>query len=144
MRWNCKSSNGSTARSVPSTPNMRPTLGASSGGRIASRICRACGGRRRNGAMPKTWPKRSQARRRALGDKRLYCPKEGVRDPARGGAAGIPREQQVYRSETELALAMLQAAQARGSLTAPWVTGDDAFGKSPEFRDQVAATGFQY
>ncbi len=39
---------------------------------------------------------------------------------------------------------MLQAAQARGDLTAAWVTGDDAFGKSPEFRDQVTATGFPY
>lgn len=84
------------------------------------------------------------ARGRALVDKRLYLPKEWVRDPARCDAAGIPREKQVYRSETELALEMLQAAQARGDLTAAWVTGDDTYGKSPEFRDGVAAAGFQY
>jgi len=83
-------------------------------------------------------------RGRALVDKRLYLPQEWVQDRARCDAAGIPREQQVYRSETALALEMLQAAQARGELTAPWVTGDDAFGKSPELNDAVAAAGFQY
>jgi SRSO17 transposase len=83
-------------------------------------------------------------RGRALVDKRLYLPQAWVDDPARCDAAGIPREQQVYRSETELALAMLQAAQGRGDLTAEWVTGDDAFGKSPECRDGVAALGLQY
>jgi len=83
-------------------------------------------------------------RGRALVDKRLYLPPEWVRDPARCAAAGIPREKQIYRSETELALEMLRAAQARGALTAAWVTGDDAFGKSPEFRDALTAAGFQY
>jgi SRSO17 transposase len=83
-------------------------------------------------------------RGRALVDKRLYLPKEWVQDPARCDAAGIPRAQQVYRSETELALEMLQAARARGSLRAAWVTGDDTYGKSPEFRDGVAAAGFPY
>jgi SRSO17 transposase len=39
---------------------------------------------------------------------------------------------------------MLQQAQVRGFLTATWVTGDDAFGKSPEFRDAVVAAGFRY
>jgi SRSO17 transposase len=83
-------------------------------------------------------------RGRALVDKRLYLPKEWVQDLARCEAAGVPRKKQVYRSETELALEMLQQAQARGHLTAQWVTGDDAFGKSPEFRDAVAAAGFLY
>jgi SRSO17 transposase len=32
----------------------------------------------------------------------------------------------------------------RGHLCAEWVTGDDAFGKSPEFRDGVAAAGLEY
>jgi len=83
-------------------------------------------------------------RGRALVDKRLYLPQGWVKDRARCDAAGIPRKQQVYRAETELALEMLQAAQARGNLVAPWVTGDDAFGKSPEFRDGLTAAGFQY
>src|SRR6266566_3315054 len=59
-------------------------------------------------------------------------------------SSGIPKEQQVYHSEAQLALAMLLQAQARGHLGAEWVTGDDTFGKSPEFRDGVAATGLDY
>lgn len=83
-------------------------------------------------------------RGRALVDKRLYLPKEWTDAPERCEAAGVPKEQQVYRSETQLALQMLQQAQARGHLTAEWVTGDDAFGKSPEFRDGLEAAGFRY
>lgn len=83
-------------------------------------------------------------RGRALVDKRLYLPKAWTDDPERCTAAGVPQEEQVYRSETELALAQLQAAVAHGALTAAWVTGDDAFGKSPGFRDGVAALELKY
>jgi SRSO17 transposase len=83
-------------------------------------------------------------RGRALVDKRLYLPREWTNDPDRCDAAGVPKEQQVYRSETALALEMLLQAQARGHLTAAWVTGDDAFGKSPDFRDALDAAGWRY
>jgi SRSO17 transposase len=83
-------------------------------------------------------------RGRALVDTRLYLPPEWTNDPARCAAAGVPQEEQGYHSETELALGMLQQAQARGHLTAEWVTGDDAFGKSPEFRDGLDAAGLRY
>src|SRR5712691_10297770 len=80
-------------------------------------------------------------RGRALVNKRLYLPPEWTNDPARCEAAGVPKERQVYRSEAQLALEMLQVAQGR--LSAEWVTGDDTFGKSPEFRDGVAAAGLR-
>jgi SRSO17 transposase len=83
-------------------------------------------------------------RGRVLVDKRLYLPREWTDHPGRCDAAGVPREKQVYRSETELALEMLQQAQALGHLAAEWVTGDDTYGKSPEFRDGVAAAGWRY
>jgi SRSO17 transposase len=83
-------------------------------------------------------------RGRALVDKRLSLPREWTNDPARCEAAGVPKEKQVYRSETELALELLQQARERGHLVAEWVTGDDTFGKSPEFRDAVAAAGWRY
>src|SRR5713101_2798045 len=73
-------------------------------------------------------------RGRVLVDKRLYLPREWTDHPARCLAADVPREKQAYRSETELALEMLQQAQALGRLAAEWVTGDDTYGKSPEFR----------
>jgi SRSO17 transposase len=43
-----------------------------------------------------------------------------------------------------LALEMLPAARSRGSLQAAWVTGDDAFGQSPDFRDGLDQAGFRY
>jgi SRSO17 transposase len=83
-------------------------------------------------------------RGRALVDQRLFLPEEWTNDPERCDAAGIPKAERVYRSQTELALVMLQRAKARGRLGAEWVTGDDAFGQSPEFRDAVAAEGWLY
>lgn len=83
-------------------------------------------------------------RGRALVDKRLYLPRVWTDDPARCAKAGVPKEQQIYRSETELALAMLEQAQKCGHLQAEWVTGDDTYGKSPSFRNGVAALGWQY
>src|SRR5262245_59017582 len=83
-------------------------------------------------------------RGRALVDKRLYLPREWTDDPGRCAAAGVPELQRRYRSKTEIALALLQRAQAWGYLRAAWVTGDDAFGQVPAFRDALAATGFGY
>lgn len=83
-------------------------------------------------------------RGRQLVDKRLYLPPEWTDDPARCEAAGVPKAAQTYQSKTDLALAMLRHAQALGRLTARWVTGDDAYGVSPSFREGVAALGLCY
>ena len=84
------------------------------------------------------------ARGRALVDKRLFLPEAWTQDPARCTAAGVPETEQHYRSKTELALLLLQQAKAWGHLEARWVTGDDAFGRAPGFRDGVAAEGWLY
>ena len=81
---------------------------------------------------------------RALVDKRLYLPKSWTSDPQRCAAAGVPEEQQSYRSKTELALEMLERALAAGHLRAGWVAADDAFGMSPSFREGLAALGIRY
>jgi SRSO17 transposase len=81
---------------------------------------------------------------RALVDKRLYLPEAWTNDPARCDAAGIPLEAQRYKSKTELALEMLENAESLGYLESDWVTGDDAYGQSPEFRDSLDEGGFQY
>jgi SRSO17 transposase len=83
-------------------------------------------------------------RGRALVNKRLYLPEGWTQDPARCAAAEVPEAQRQYRAKTDLALEMLREARDRGYLSAPWVTGDDAFGMSPEFRDGLAAEGMQY
>src|SRR5207302_10621699 len=67
-------------------------------------------------------------RGRALVDKRLFLPEAWTTDPERCDAAAIPKAEQLYRSQTELALLMLQHAPARGHLRAEWVTGAAAFG----------------
>jgi len=83
-------------------------------------------------------------RGRALVDKRLYLPREWTDDPMRCAAAGVPEGEREYQSKTQIALALLQRAQAWGQLTAAWVTGDDAYGQAPEFREALAAAGWRY
>ena len=83
-------------------------------------------------------------RGRALVDQRLYLPQEWTSDVARCGAAGVPEARREYRSKTELALEMLEGAQARGYLKAQWVAGDSAFGMSPTLREGVSAHGMYY
>lgn len=83
------------------------------------------------------------SRGRALVDKRLYLPVEWTDDPSRMRDAGVP-EGIGYRAKTQLALDMLRRARELGLLSARWVVGDDAYGMSPEFRDLVAAEGFDY
>ena len=81
---------------------------------------------------------------RALVDKGLYLPESWTSDPERCAAAGVPEEQRSYRSETELALEMLKRTLELGHLWAGWVAGDDAFGMSPSFREDLAALGMRY
>ena len=83
-------------------------------------------------------------RGRALVDKRLYLPEVWISDPVRCATAGVPEAQRRYRAKTDLALEMLRQARARGYLSAEWVAGDDAFGRSPVFRDALTAEGMQY
>ena len=81
---------------------------------------------------------------RALVDKRLYLPQSWTSDPERCAAAGVPEERRSYRSKTELALEMLDRALNLGHLRAGWVAGDDAFGMSPSFRENLAALEMRY
>ena len=83
-------------------------------------------------------------RGRALVDKRLYLPKEWTSDVERCAPAGVPAERREYRSKTELALEMVERAQARGHLRAQWVAGDSAFGMSTPLREGLAAVGIRY
>jgi len=80
----------------------------------------------------------------ALIDGRLYLPKEWTEDPARCEAAGIPAAQRAYRAKTELGFAQLRAARRLGALTGHWVTGDEAYGESPVFRDELNTDGYWY
>jgi SRSO17 transposase len=83
-------------------------------------------------------------RGRALADYRLFLPEAWADDAQRCEAAGIPAEARTYTSKTDMGLEMLRVAKSRGHLQARWVTGDDAYGMSPAFRDGVAAEGFLF
>ena len=63
-------------------------------------------------------------RGRALADKRLYLPEEWTGDGERCATAGVPANRREYQSKTELAMDMLECAQARGHLSAQWVAGE--------------------
>ena len=81
---------------------------------------------------------------RALVDKGLYLPENWTSDQDRCTAAGVPLERRRYRSKTELALELVERALERGHLKAGWVAGDDAFGISPSFRENLASLGMRY
>ena len=81
---------------------------------------------------------------RALADKRLYLPESWTSDQGRCAAAGVPADRSRYRSNTELALEMVERALGRGHLRAGGVAADDAFGMSPSFREGLAALGMNY
>jgi SRSO17 transposase len=83
-------------------------------------------------------------RGRALVDKRLFVPPEWIQDPARLQEAGVPKEAREQQTKPQLALGLLQEALARGHLHADWVTGDDEYGRSPDFRAGVEALGLLY
>ena len=81
---------------------------------------------------------------RALVDQRLYLPEEWTGDGERCATAGVPANRRQYQSKTELAMDMLECAQARGHLSAQWVAGDSAFGMSPTLREGLASAGMYY
>jgi len=56
----------------------------------------------------------------------------------------VPAEAATFRTQPQLALAMLTELVAEGSLPARWVTCDEGYGRSVDFLDGVAALGLGY
>ncbi len=79
-----------------------------------------------------------------LVDKELYLPGQWCESPERCERAGIPEEARGYATKHELALRQLRRARELGHLRADWVTGDDAYGESPSFRNALDAEGFLF
>lgn len=78
-----------------------------------------------------------RADRAGMVDFRLYLPKGWVDDPRRCKKAGIPREEQVFRTKTELALEIVDDARAKG-LRFAWIGVDSGYGKEPGFLHALA------
>jgi len=71
---------------------------------------------------------------------RLYLPAEWTDDPLRCQTAGVPPDQQVFRSQSQLALALVREARQRG-LRFTWVGFDGGYGKEPAFLRALATQG---
>lgn len=63
---------------------------------------------------------------------RLYLPKEWASDPARCDEAGIPKDEQHYRTKPELAIEIIK--DLVGNVAYDWVGGDAQYGNSPVLR----------
>lgn len=70
---------------------------------------------------------------------RLYLPAEWTNSPARCARAGIPADQQGYRSKPALAVELLGELQAQQVAAPDWVGGDAIYGNAPELRAWLVA-----
>jgi SRSO17 transposase len=68
----------------------------------------------------------------AMVDTRLYLPKDWTEDKARCKKAGIPKQDQVYKTKPSLALQMIQ--QMKGEVKYDWIGGDSIYGNSKVLR----------
>ncbi|WP_455568887.1 IS701 family transposase [Streptomyces inhibens] len=85
----------------------------------------------------------ASSRGRALIDRRLYLPEHSwCSDTERRRAAGIPDEVE-FATKPRLAWQMIAAALDAG-ITAPWVTGDEAYGQDPQLRAALETRGIGY
>lgn len=78
-------------------------------------------------------------------DRRLYLPEAWFDQDhrERWEKCGIPDDVS-FKTKPELALEMLKAAVAEGTLRFRWVTCDEDYGKDPRFLDAVADLGLWY
>jgi SRSO17 transposase len=66
---------------------------------------------------------------------RLYLPNDWVKDTARCKEAGIPKDEQIYRTKPELAIEILKTLPA--SIAYDWVGGDCIYGNSLTLRQYL-------
>jgi SRSO17 transposase len=73
---------------------------------------------------------------------RLYLPKEWTRDKKRCQKAGIPKEEQKYRTKPELGLEIIKELEE--VIEYAWIGGDSIYGNSPELRQRLRELGKAY
>jgi SRSO17 transposase len=81
----------------------------------------------------------SRADKISLVGAKLYLPKEWTSDKKRCKKAGIPREEQKYRTKPELGLEIIKGLE--GVIEYDWVGGDSVYGNSPELRKALRELG---
>ena len=81
----------------------------------------------------------SRADKISLVGAKLYLPKEWTADKKRCKKAGIPAEEQKYRTKPELGLEIIE--ELEGVIEYDWVGGDSIYGNSPELRKSLRELG---
>jgi len=84
----------------------------------------------------------SRADKISLVGAKLYLPKEWTSDKKRCEKAGIPSEEQKYRTKPELGLEIIK--ELEGVIEYDWVGGDSVYGNSPELRQSLRELGKAY
>ena len=84
----------------------------------------------------------SQGDDAAMVDVRLYLPKEWTDDKKRCDKAGIPSEEQAFKTKPRLALDMIE--DTADILNYDWIGGDAAYGDSTELRLGIADLGKKF
>jgi len=70
---------------------------------------------------------------------KLFLPKEWTMDVLRMSAAGVPKEEQRYRSKPELAIELIE--QLPLEVEYAWIGGDTIYGNSPLLRQKLRVLG---
>ncbi len=73
---------------------------------------------------------------------KLYLPKDWTSDKKRCRKAGIPPEEQKYRTKPELGLEIIE--ELEGVIEYDWVGGDSIYGNSPQLRCSLRELGKAY
>lgn len=81
--------------------------------------------------------------RAALIDERLFIPKKWINDKARCKAAGIPKEQMIFKTKPELALEMIDQKISEG-IEFDWIGGDGLYGHNRALREGIDKRGLFY
>ena len=84
----------------------------------------------------------SQGANVGMVDARLFLPKEWSNNKSRCAKAGIPLEEQIYRTKPELALEMI--SHMGDQIHYDWVGGDSIYGNSPTLRKGLQRLGRRF
>jgi len=84
----------------------------------------------------------SRADKISLVGAKLYLPQTWTNDKKRCEKAGIPKEEQKYRTKPELGLEIIKDLE--GVVEYDWVGGDSIYGNSPELRQSLRELGKAY
>ena len=84
----------------------------------------------------------SQGSHVGMVDARLFLPKEWSNNKRRCAKAGIPLEEQIYRTKPELALEMI--SHMGDQINYDWVGGDSIYGNSPTLRKGLQGLGRRF